>query len=120
MLKDAFSNSMETDDFHHLDALRNHYYQNNYDDVRGAIVKMCEELNYKIMNIDDNFKEILVEYNHGEIIFTSILYGYTIQLSMKINSNYFIPFKRPIRDIKNIYAYLDKKLNLKKVGGKDE
>ncbi len=96
-----------------------HYYANDYNNVKEAVIVASKKLGYEVLNIDDKYKEILLAYKTKvEIIvtITTISY-YENAVDMKINTKYFIPMGRTIKVADNVYNELNHLISLKRRGG---
>ena len=66
--KALFSNNFETNMISDPD-YATHYYGNDYNTSKNAVIDAAKTLGYKVTNVDDQYKEILaVPRTHGEII----------------------------------------------------
>lgn len=58
----------ETRELHTKEAFRTNWYQCTYDQIKKAIFEVAEELGYDVVDVNDTFKEILLEGRHMIII----------------------------------------------------
>ena len=117
-LKGIFSNNFETADPNLISELTTHYYSNNYDSCKDAVLSYARSTGIDFLNIDDNFHEILLSDKHAEIIVTFVSINYRLtSIDFKINTNYIIAFGKGKKQIVSFYEYLDRTLQLKQVGG---
>ena len=117
MIRDIFSNSFETESRHNNKNLLTHFYQNSYEDTKEKLFEVLKQFNYVVKDDNADYKEVLAEGRHGDLIitFNSVSY-YLTGVDFKINGNYIFPLNRPIKMIKELYNCLDKKLILKNIG----
>lgn len=116
--KKFFSNSFETTEFSNEQALTTHYYDNDYEKCKNAIVEVCNLYGYSVENIDDNYKEMLISYNKGEIIVTLFNSSYYVtSIDFKITTRYVLPCGRGCKVLDKLYNSLNSKLTLKRIGG---
>lgn len=120
MLKDIFSNSYETLDVCKDRRLLTHYYANTYEDTKNYFIDVIKLYGFHIVNINDDYQEILVEMPHGEFVVTLFSHSYNeTSVDFKATTTYFIPFGRGVKYIEGFYKELDIRLNLKRIGGKN-
>ena len=103
-------------EMHKKEALRTHYYRNNFDAVAEAFKKIAEEENMEIQNIDKKWGEILIIADGYEVI--AIVNQITpIETSVDFKINYFVTFgfNRPDKKAIHLYQRLDGLLNFKGV-----
>lgn len=116
--KKFFSNSFETTEFSSEQALTTHYYDNDYERCKNAICEICNQFGFAVENIDDNYKEMLLSYNKGEIIVTLFNSSYYVtSIDFKITTRYVIPCGRGFKILEKLYNTLNQKLTLKRIGG---
>ncbi len=51
----------ETHDAHKVDVLRTRWYSNNYNQCKDAVISVAKQLGYEVVNVDDNYCEMLLE-----------------------------------------------------------
>lgn len=117
-LKQFFSNNFETN----LEEgeYGTHYYANDYNTSRNAVVDAGKSLGYTVTNIDDTYKEVLiVSRTKGELIvsLTSISY-YETAIDIKVTTHYVVAAGRCKKKVLEFYEILDRFLTLKRKGGK--
>ena len=117
-IRDAFSNNFETSDNHEIRKLQTHYYQNDYEITKQAVIKTAIDFGCVKEYESEEFKELFFTFKKGDLIITLSNNSYYITgVDIKINTNFVLAFKRPVKIIDEFYASLDKKLTLKRVGG---
>ncbi len=117
-LSDFFLNDFETSAKAEDSRLLPHIYQNDYYAVQNTISDKLKQVGMQLLNVDNTYHEMLFEYKKATIVFTlSELGMYEIEVNIKINTHYLLPFKRPIKMISQIYEILDHSLYLKNKGG---
>lgn len=117
-LKTFFSNHFETT-YSADSQSATHYYSNDYRSTKEGIIAAGKELGYKMTNIDDRYKEmLLISHTGGELIFTltSISY-YETAVDMKVTTHHIIPAGRAKKKAIRIYEELNRLLTLKREGG---
>lgn len=117
-LKQFFSNNFETN----LEEgeYGTHYYANDYNTSRNAVIDAGKKLGYNVTNVDDTYKEVLiVSRTKGELIvsLTSLSYFETA-VDIKVTTHYMIAAGRCKKKVLEFYEVLDHFLTLKRKGGK--
>lgn len=117
-LKNIFSNSFETQDRGIDNVLITHYYDNDYEKAKQAVIDTAVLFGFRVQNVDDNYKEMLIIYPKGEIIVTLFNQSYYVTgIDFKVTTSYILAFGRGRKVIENFYNELGTKLNLKRIGG---
>ncbi len=116
-IKQFFSNNFETNleegDY------GTHFFANDYNTSRNAVIDAGKKLGYTVSNVDDKFKEVLlVSKTKGELIvsLTSISY-YETAIDIKVTTHYIIAGNRCKKKVLDFFEILDRFLNLKRKGG---
>jgi hypothetical protein len=116
--KYLFSNMAETSDDADDKLIMTHYYDNNYESTKNALLEVAKSARHRVMDINDEYKEFLISYPKGELIVTLYSKTYNItSVDFKVSTNYLFSFGRGVKMIDNYYDALNKKLSLKKIGG---
>ena len=120
-LAEYFLNDFETSPVAKDQRLLSHTYSNDYNTVQNAASDAFKQVGIKLINVDNNYHEMLFEYKKSMIILTLIeLSLYEVRVDIKVNTKYLLAFKRPIKLIDKLYELLDKRLTLKHKGGSNE
>lgn len=116
--KALFSNSFETNMISDPD-YATHYYGNDYNTSKNAVIDAAKTLGYKVTNVDDQYKEILaVSRTHGEIIISLFTVSYyETAIDLKVTTHYVASFGRTKKKALAFYETLDRFLTLKRKGG---
>lgn len=117
-IKQFFSNSFDTQQSIDYESTT-HYYSTDYNHTLEAIYVVAKKFNYKVKNVDEKYKEVLLmDKNGNEIIvtITTISY-YENAVDMKINTHYFLSLGRPQNIVKKFYDELNRLITLKRIGG---
>ncbi|MGM9899385.1 MAG: hypothetical protein ACI32E_02245 [Bacilli bacterium] len=117
-IKQFFSNSFDTQQSIDHESTT-HYYSTDYNHTLEAISVVAKKFNYKVKNVDEKYKEVLLmDKNGNEIIvtITTISY-YENAVDMKINTHYFLSLGRPQNIVKKFYDELNRLITLKRIGG---
>lgn len=117
-IKTFFSNSFETLDTNEAE-FTTHYYANDYNTSKNAVVSVGKQLGYKMTNVDDRYQEILlVSRTHGELIVTlNTLSSYEHSVDIKVTTHYIIACGRAKKKASQFYNALNRQLTLKRKGG---
>lgn len=117
-IKGFFSNNFESNMIEGLD-YATHYYGNDYNTSKDAVIRVAKSLGYKVTNVDDQYKEILaVSRTHGEIIITLFVQSYyETAIDLKVTTHYVISAGRTKKKAVAFYDLLDRALTLKRKGG---
>ena len=118
-ISDLFKNSFETNDTPSDQRLKCHYYGNDYLVCQNAVSSVMSGLGYKVMNVNEQYLEMLFESKFAQAIITfSKISLYETCIDIKMNTHYFLPLKKGINHIDEIYSLLDRRLTLKYKGGR--
>lgn len=120
-LKNFFSNEFETNYGDDRD-VTSHYYGNDYNKTKEAVIQAGKRLGYDATNIDDKYKEIfLASKTKGEIIVTIRTFSYyENSVDFKVITHYIIPRGRAKKFAELMYQDLDRLLVLKRKGDYNE
>lgn len=120
-LAEYFLNDFETSNNPSDRRLCSRYYNNDYYMVQNTISSVFNSAGYKLMHVDNNYHEMLFQSKKAQLIVTlSEMSMYEIKVDIKINTTFFIPLKRGVKIIDELYNLLDRRLTLKFKGYKDE
>jgi hypothetical protein len=110
-LFDVFIKDVETKDNHKNQALKSHYYKNEYRECKEAVLNYVNTKKYKVKNINDNFGEILIETSRFSAIIT--IRGVSMletAIDLKVTVYSLIGAFKPHKQVKAFYDVLDKNL----------
>lgn len=116
-IKQFFSNHFETDD-HGKNEYATHYYGNDYNTTKNAIVSVGRNMKFKMTNVDDHYRELLLVAIKGELIFTltNVSY-YETAVDIKATTHHIVSANRTKKLVKQFYEELNRQLTLKRTGG---
>lgn len=116
-LMNFLNNSAETSELHSTVSLRSRYYKANYTKTKNEIINLANHLALNVGNVDDAHGEILLQSNKYHIIATVIQVNpIETSVDFKLMMYSIAGFNRPQKKIKEMYDYLDSKLQFKGVG----
>lgn len=117
--KYIFSNSYETANNQTDTELVSHYYRNDYNTVKDAVLNYAKLKQYEVLNIDDEYREILLRFGRGDVIVTIFgVNSYEFSVDFKVTTNYILGLARGQKIIIDFYKNLDRSLTLKSIGAK--
>lgn len=116
-LKGIFMKDVETHDLHPMEVFRTRYYKNEYEQVKEVVLRYVNDMGANIVNVDDNYGEILVDAGKYDLIIsvkrvTVIEHAVDFKVTMKT----LLGLNRPAKIVKAFYDFLDKNLNAQGVG----
>lgn len=118
-IKDFFSNDFATSDYDKNERLLTHYYRNDYKTTKNAVLEVAKKLYYDVMDINEQYKEILISNMTSEITVNIIEISYYEQaVDLHIITHYLLSRGRGITEIEDFYKELDKHLYILRKGGK--
>lgn len=117
-IKQFFSNHFETNESEKKE-YATHYYGNDYNTTKNAIVSVGRNMKFKMTSVDDHYRELLLVAIKGELIFTltSISY-YETAVDIKATTHHIISANRTKKLVKQFYEDLNRQLTLKRTDGK--
>ncbi len=119
-LAEYFLNNFETSDNPKDKRLSTHYYTNDLERTTYLIKKAVDSTCFALINEDTTYNELLLEYKNIRVVVTLFRVSlYETRVDMIVNTNYFLPFKRGIKIINDLYKEFDKVLTLKYKGGQN-
>ncbi len=112
-----FSTTAETTELHSNANLRSHYYKANYKKIKTAINEYVNQTKATIKNINDEHKELFIEFKRYHII-VSVIQVTPIESSVDFKVEHYglVGMNRPAKAIVKFYEHLDKALPFKGVG----
>ena len=115
--RDYFNNDFETSDTHSEQALRTRYYRVRKDQAIDAIKSLQEKLNFRVTGITSRGEVCIECYKYFAVLTVVETHPMESAIDIKITTNHGVfDFGRGPKYIKEIYANLDKLLQLKGVG----
>ena len=105
----------ETREKHPKEYLKTRYYIATFDEIVRVIRKVCETLNYRILNEDLTRREIFVE-GDCSIVITISPFGREQGIDLNVDTYTFFDFGKGKRRIKEFYAEVAKHVSYKGVG----
>ena len=118
-LKDFFSNDFATSDYDKNERLLTHYYSNDYKTTKNAVLDVAKKMGYDIVDVNEQYKEILISNMSSEITVNIIEISYYEQaVDLHIITHYLLSRARGIVEIEEFYQELDRSLYILRKGGK--
>ena len=109
------SKVIKTSEFAQSEFYQTHYFKASYDEIKKLYLEILKELNYKIVNIDDNFLEIYAENTNMSIISKIIMQNpkeTSIDFEI-ISEALFGGVKKANKFISYVYKKIEEKYELK-------
>ena len=122
----GYKRRVETSDAHKVETLRTRYYKADAKKCLSSIEEYAKKNNLSVVNVNYEFKEILIKKDNIDII-ASVIEINPIEAAVDLNiiNKPYDLLGIPLPDFNacqkvatEIYSHLDKVLMLKKVGGK--
>ncbi len=118
-IKDFFSNDFTTSDYDKNERLLTHYYRNDYKTTKNAVLDVAKKMGYDVIDINEQYKEILISNMTSEITVSVIEISYYEQaVDLHIITHYLLSRGRGITEIEDFYKELDRNLYILRKGGK--
>lgn len=105
----------ETRELHSKEALRTHWYQGRYEEIKQAIFKMAEDLGYGVIDVNDTFHEMLLEGPHVVIVKITSYNRYEHGIDFNISTNWLLDLGRSKKLVTRIYNQISKYAKFKGV-----
>ena len=105
----------ETRELHSKEAFRTHWYQCTYDQMKKAIFDVAEELGYGVIDVNDTFKEILLEGPHLVIIKVTSFNRYEQGVDFNITTKWLLDLGRGKHVVNRLYNSIAKHVKFKGV-----
>lgn len=105
----------ETHELHNKEALRTHWYQGTYQDVKTGVLKVAQEMGYDIVDINDRFQEMLLEGPHVLVVKITSFNRYEQGVDFNITTKMFFDFGQGRRVITKWYDALGQHCKFKGV-----
>ena len=93
----------ETRELHSKEAFRTRWYQCNYEQMKKAIFDVAEELGYAVIDVNDTFKEILLEGRHLVIVKITSFNKYEQGVDFNITTNWLLDLGRGKAFVNRLY-----------------
>ncbi len=103
----------ETRELHSKEAFRTHWYQARYEEIKEAIFKMADDLGYVVVDVNDTFKEMLLEGAHVVIVKITSYNRYEQGVDFNISTNWFFDFGRGKKVVSKLYNQIGKYVKFK-------
>ncbi len=118
-IKDFFSNDFATSDYDKNERLLTHYYRNDFKTTKNAIIDVAKKMGYDVIDVNEQYKEILLSDMNSEITVSIIEVSYYEQaVDLHIVTHFLISMGRGINFIEDFYKELDRNLYILRKGGK--
>ena len=105
----------ETHELHRKEALRTHWYQCTYDDVKKAIFKIAEELGYGVIDVNDRYQEMLLEGPDSLVVKVTSYTKYEQGVDFNLQTKWFFDFGLGKNVITKWYSHIGKHCKFKGV-----
>ena len=111
---DSFKKHYETTDSAVDPILVTHYYRNNFNQVKEALMQSAKELDYKVTYENDERKEFVFKHSDSEVIITVInINPIETAVDFTVNTSGVFSFGKGKKLIQELYQNLDKRLKVK-------
>lgn len=94
----------ETRELHTKEAFRTHWYQCTYDQMKKALFDVAEDLGYSVVDVNDTFKEILLEGRHLIIVKVTSFNKYEQGIDFNITTKWLLDLGRGKTLVNRLYA----------------
>lgn len=105
----------ETRELHSKEGLRTNWYQCTYEEVKKAIIKVAEELGYEVLDINDTFREMLLEGDHTIIVKVSSYGRFEQGIDFAVTTKWLFDFGRSEKLVGKLYSHIGKYVKFKGV-----
>ena len=106
---------LETREMHSKEALRTRWFQGTYDEIKKAIFETAEDLGYGVVEVNDTFKEMLLEGPHVVVIKISSYGRYEHGVDLTISTKWLLDLGRGKNVVTRFYNQLGKHAKFKGV-----
>lgn len=111
---DLFKTHFESGEKATDEALMTHYYKNNYQQTKAALVEVAKELELTIAFEDDKRQELVLKRKDCEVIVTIVkINPIETTVDFTVNTAGIISFGKGKKIIQSLYQALDKRLMFK-------
>ena len=105
----------ETRETHSKEAYRTRWYQASYDEVKKAIFSAAEELGYGVIDVNDTFKEMLLEGPHVVVVKISSYGRYEHGVDFTVSTRWLLDLGRGKGVLDRLYNHIGKHVKCKGV-----
>ena len=105
----------ETRELHSKEAFRTHWYQANYEDTKKAIFQMAEDLGYSVIDVNDTYREMLLEGPHDVIVKITSYGRYEQGIDFCISTKWWFDLGRGKKVVTRLYEQLGSYIKFKGV-----
>lgn len=105
----------ETRELHSKEELRTHWYQGRYEEIKEAIFKMADELGYGVIDVNDTFREMLLEGEHVVVVKISSFNRYEHGIDFNISTKWLLDLGRSKRLVSRLYNTISRYAKFKGV-----
>ena len=114
---DFASNIAETKESHQHKNLKTHYYKNRYNNIKKIVLDYAKENKMQVKSEDDVHGEIFLQSNNRHIIISIIqVTPLETGVDIKVQTYRIIGLYKPMKDIINLFNYINKKADFKGLG----
>lgn len=111
---DMFKTHFESGERAIDEALLTHYYKNNYQQTKSALLEVANELEFKLAFEDDARQELMLKRKDCEVIVTIVkINPIETTVDFTVNTAGIISFGKGKKVIQSLYQALDKRLMFK-------
>ena len=105
----------ETHELHRKDVLRTQWFECTYQDMKKAVFKVAEELGYAVIDVNDTYKEMLLEGPDTLIVKITSYHKYEQGVDFNLSTKWFFDFGLGKRVITRWYNHIAKHVKFKGV-----
>ena len=104
-----------TRELHRKPEFRTRWYQGTYDDVKKAIFQMANDLGYGVVDVNDTFREMLLEGRHVVIVKVTSYNKYEQGIDFNISTKWLLDLGRGKVIVDRLYSQIAKYVKFKGV-----
>ena len=105
----------ETRELHSKEALRTHWYQGTYEELKKAVFKMAEDFGFGVVDVNDTFKEMLLEGPHVVIVKITSYNRYEQGVDFNVSTKWLLDLGRSKTLVTKLYNQISKYAKFKGV-----
>ena len=105
----------ETRELHRKLEFRTNWFQGTYDEVKKAIFKAAEELGYGVVDVNDTFKEMLLEGRHVIVVKITSFNKYEQGVDFNVSTKWLLDLGRGKKIVANLYGHIGRHVKFKGV-----
>ena len=105
----------ETRELHKKLEFRTRWYQGTYENVKEAIFLAAEELGYYVIDVNDAFKEMLLEGRHTVVVKVTSYNKYELGVDFNISNRWILDFGRGKKIVNSLYEHIGRHAKYKGV-----